>query len=84
MIDELAEKVINLLHEDDRQYLKETCKDDLILLHHTLGRHIRNQFGLWELKWTPVIVDGIDVSEDHPDAISMKIIERTWEILKES
>lgn len=46
--------------------------------HPTLGRYIRNEFGLWKHEWTPREVKGVDYSEDHPDAISMSIIEEVW------
>ena len=43
--------------------------------HFGLGKDIRNQFCLWERKWEPQIdAQGTDVSPDHPDAISMRVI----------
>lgn len=55
-----------------------TSKKDLIQYHDSLGRLIRNSFGLWHRPWTPKIKDGVDVSPDHPDAVSMKVIETIW------
>lgn len=54
-------------------------KKDLISYHHSLGRSIRNHFGLWSTKWEPVLVDDIDMAEDHPDRISMDVITAVWE-----
>jgi hypothetical protein len=54
-------------------------KPKLISLHFTLGRYIRNTYGLWEIKHEPVIENGVDVSENHPDSISMRIIEAIWQ-----
>lgn len=64
---------------------KNTAPEDLGKYHHSLGRDLRNHFGLWN----PVhpltqhwhlnpecrnMVDGVDYSEDHPDAVSMDIL----------
>jgi hypothetical protein len=57
---------------------KHARKDELIEWHHTLGRTIRGEFGLWEENWEPILVDGVDMSPNHPDAISMSIIEEIW------
>ena len=63
----------------DNQIAFKTCPfDKLIQYHSTLGRSIRNIFGLWENKWVPQLEDGIDVSPDHPDFISQRIIEDVW------
>ena len=53
-------------------------EEDLIGLHHGLGTAIRNRFKLWEEPWEPEIRDGVDVSPDHPDAISQRVIVETW------
>lgn len=61
------------------QFDFKTCKyERLIEFHDSLGREIRNEFRLWENAWVPEIVDGADVSKDHPDQISMNIIEEVW------
>ncbi len=56
-----------------------TPKDKLIRFHHSLGQDIRNEFGLWDYVWEPKMEGGVDVSPDHPDAVSMRIIETVWE-----
>lgn len=53
----------------------------LVMVHHTIGRHIRNRYKLWELEWEPVIKDGVDISEHHPDAVSMRVIEAVYKVL---
>lgn len=46
-----------------------TCNPrDLTQYHHTLGRDIRNKYGMWELHST----------ETHPDDTSMEVIEIVW------
>ena len=61
-----------------REEFSEAKFDELAIYHHTLGRDIRNHFGLWMYPWEPKIVNDVDMSEEHPDAISMKVIEETW------
>ena len=52
--------------------------ENLIRYHHTLGTAIRNEFHLWQFGWEPEIVNGIDMSQNHPDAISQRIIVDVW------
>jgi hypothetical protein len=46
--------------------------------HYSFGAFIRNHYKLWNTDWTPIIKNGCDISEDHPDAISMHIITEVW------
>lgn len=64
--------------ERNKFFLSEYSDDSLIRYHHGLGRHIRNKYKLWEIKWEPVLIDGVDHSPYHPDNISMTIIEEVW------
>ena len=57
--------------------------DRLTTYHNSLGRNIRNDFKLWETDWKPMMVDGIDRSDDHPDQVSMRVIEEVQRRLKE-
>jgi hypothetical protein len=57
---------------------KTATEADLIEWHSSLGRDIRNNYGLWENDWEPELVDGVDYSPNHPDAISMSIINEVW------
>ena len=72
-------KMIDKMTVEDRKYFIHLEEDDLHRLHHGFGTHIRNELGLWEEPpHTPNIIDGVDYSEDHPDAISMTIIKEVW------
>lgn len=62
----------------DQQKFLTTPKDNLHRYHDSLGRAIRNEFKLWETHWTPEIVNGVDHSKDHPDSVSMQVIEQVW------
>lgn len=85
-VDEMANDVISnwfpKVSEYERNEFISTAKDDLIRFHHGLGTDIRNAYGLWNLKWKPQIVDGIDVSSGHPDAVTMSVITKVWERLQ--
>lgn len=61
---------------------KNSSLKDLHDYHHSLGQDIRNTFKLWENQWTPELIDGVDYSPDHPDAISMRIIQTVWNKIK--
>ena len=42
---------------DESQYREKFMAEkleDLVLYHHTLGRRIRNHFGLWKHDWEPL------------------------------
>lgn len=87
MIDtkQIMYEVIDAFHVAPQEAKDEflNCpKGKLIQYHHTLGRVIRNEFKLWEHKWIPELIDGFDHSKEHPDQISMTIIEMVWEELQ--
>lgn len=63
----------------DQDNFTKSSEDDLINYHSTFGVFIRNRFCLWDKKWIPVIVDGIDKSVQHPDNLSMQVIRSFWE-----
>lgn len=87
-IEEMAQDAITKIHPNDAVWVKECPTHEL---HHTLGRWIRNTYKLWDSH--PLtqnyfsypecrdIREGIDYSEDHPDAVSNKIIKRIQELL---
>lgn len=92
--DEIVDDLEQRLALDDKRELANRDKNDLIDLHHGLGTWIRNAFDLWHgnpitEKWrkdpSSRIMDpntGADASPDHPDAVSMRIIEKLWDRLQ--
>jgi hypothetical protein len=80
----MEQEIISLLKKnpDFLNEIKNCKKENLISYHNSLGRDIRNYFKLWDTEWTPEIVNCVDISENHPDAISMKLIENVWSILQ--
>jgi hypothetical protein len=82
--DEIVEELYQILLSSNQSTIdefKNTPKEKLIIYHHTLGRDIRNNYKLWDIPWTPEIVDNCDISPNHPDSVSMDIIERVWEMV---
>ncbi|AND74930.1 hypothetical protein pf16_07 [Pseudomonas phage pf16] len=61
---------LNLGQEDKEWFLEAEPYE----MHNDLGRHLRNHCGMWEVPHVPVIVDGVDMAVDHPDAISHRAI----------
>lgn len=85
-IDQMSETVMEWFDEldkNDQESFIAIAEEDLINLHQSLGRSIRNEFKLWEHEWTPELVNDIDCSNDHPDAISMLVITQVWRDLQE-
>lgn len=81
-IQDIVDEVYGWLEGESDKIMDEfidTKKSDLIQYHTGLGRSIRNTFKLWERKWEPEIIDGADHSPNHPDQLSMRIIEQVWE-----
>lgn len=78
--DDIASEVFkNLSYEDVDAIKKVPHPADMIEYHHTVGRWIRNHYKLWERPYTPEINQhGVDVSEQHPDAISDRILQKVW------
>ena len=75
-IDKAADLIITDMAELV-DYFKVIPKDQLKDLHHTIGVKIRDRLNLWLYDWIPVIgSDGADHSPNHPDNISMVIMDR--------
>jgi len=80
IVEAVHKELLNAPEEERAMFLfSGLAEHKLIDYHHTLGRHIRNKYSLWNYKWTPVYDDRmVDHSEWHPDNISMKIIKALW------
>lgn len=57
-------------------------EDDLVKYHDSLGRSIRNQFGMWKDSWEPKIINGVDYSPHQPDQRSQAVIHAVWRELQ--
>lgn len=83
--EDMVTNVSEWLHSTDealRNRFLNSKFEDLVTYHHSLGRTIRNHFSLWQWAWEPVLEDGIDVSTNHPDNVSMRVIEEVWKQAK--
>lgn len=78
--DAAAARAIEKLGPAGVQRLRSLSKDELIILHDTLGLNIRNGFGLWG--GNDALLDSCSREAGgtrDPDAVSMVIITRAWE-----
>lgn len=71
--DFIVNDILLFVSIEDKEYLMQHSEKDLIRLHHSFGRNIRNKYKLWE---TPL--DDIKYKDKHPDDISMDIIKAVW------
>lgn len=77
-INEIVDDLENGLTKGEIRSLKSCPESELIMYHHSAGRYIRNTYKLWTYEWEPELIDGVDHSPNHPDAVSMKIIKLLW------
>ena len=75
---DVVEQWLNEYPEDVKRDFIEAEYDDLVKYHHGLGQRIRNHFGLWHNDYESIIENGVDISPQHPDAISMRVINEAW------
>jgi len=77
-VEEAADRVISIMPEKDKRFVRETKREKLVQFHFGLGLYIRNAFGLWQ--------GNSDLLEScgcrHPDDCSMEIVTRIWEKLQ--
>lgn len=64
--------------ERDKFFLAPIIEVDALYGRYELMMYIRNIYRLWERPWTPVMIDGIDHSPDHPENLSYHILEEVW------
>lgn len=80
-VESIVETILTTWSKDDLAFVKSGEYD-----FGMIGRRIRNDFGLWDPSnpltqhWhlhedSRNIVDGVDYSEDHPDAVSAEVVE---------
>ncbi len=79
-VKEAVAQILNKMSEKDKETIKNTKKDDLIMYHHGWGTGIRNSFGLWGNNHALLK----DTGKNAPDDASMVIIEAVWKRLQET
>lgn len=80
-IEEAMKALDVLLSDEDKHYLKTDHKA-AIMVHHTLGRWIRNNWGLWKEEYNALKTLFANIGIEHPDDMSNEIIEKYIEYLK--
>lgn len=75
--DDAVEQALQEIPVAAQAELAAVKQNDLIQLHHSLGRTIRNEFGLWSGN-AALLESCSGRSDAHPDDVSMIIIEQLW------
>jgi hypothetical protein len=65
-----------LEHRGQTNYFKDYKEDELVLLHHGMGRDIRNDFGLWGENAVLIAALREEAGKEHADDMSSFIIKR--------
>ena len=69
------------LKQEDRDWILHNSKDAVgVSLHMSLGRHVRNDFGLWGRNWILRAACG----HSHPDEWSAVILEALWHSIRQT
>ncbi len=84
--EEMVETVLEWYENSSKREQAEfitTDFENLVVFMHTLGQNILKTFNLWYYPWDKKIKDGVDVSEEHPEAVALRVIEETWRQLQD-
>jgi Domain of unknown function (DUF6794) len=77
-VNDAVTRILAGMSTENKEKIRATKKDDLILYHHGWGTGIRNEFGLWNGNYSLMS----DCHADYPDGASMVIIEAVWQRLQ--
>ena len=73
-VDEAVEKLLTIHTDDEKEQIKASPEEDLVLLHFSLGRDIRNTFRLNN-------GNTVLLRNRSADDVSMEIIEALWKTM---
>ncbi len=76
-LEEAAEEVLLHISEGTKKKVANSPKGALLLFNDCLGLYIRNNLSLW------AYFSGREATEQHPDRISLFIIEALWKRLQQ-
>lgn len=79
-VEATVKDLLSKIPEEDKETIRKTKKDDLIMFHHGWGTGIRNHYGLW--RGNHALVKDACGEGCHPDDASMVIIEAVWKALQ--
>ena len=78
-VDEAVADLLSRLPSEKREAIKGMKSEELPGLHHSLGRHIRNRYGLWRGNvFLHVSCESVIDGEFDADRCSTVIIEALW------
>ncbi|NIX78020.1 DUF6794 domain-containing protein [Microvirga terricola] len=75
-LEAVVDDLVSRLSAENKEILRKTKKDRLILFHHGWGTGIRNHYELW--RGNAELIKAACGAPCHPDDASMKIIEAVW------
>ena len=79
---EIANDFYQTMDNVERQFVKDIPDRKFMELYSdTVGQFIRSEYHLWDRPpHRPEIIDGIDISPQHPNSISGRILENIWDL----
>lgn len=96
-VEDIARDTLSHTSDDDKAFLLNIERDDMIQFHHGVGTDIRNNYNLWidhplteqyrrdyEADNKEYIINGVDHHPQHPDAVSMDILYAIWDLIHTS
>jgi hypothetical protein len=72
--------LLSTLSEKDKETLRKTKADDLIMYHHGWGTAIRNHYGLW--RGNDALIEDACGKGCHADDAAMVIIKAVWQAVQ--
>ena len=75
--DEIVADQVSRLTDENITDLRALRREDVIGMHHTAGRFIRNYYRLWDEN-NPFVHSDPE-HEDFPDQISHRVLIKLWE-----
>ena len=80
-VESTVKDILSTMSEKDKELIRKTKRQDLIMFHHGWGTGIRNYYGLW--RGNKELIISACGAPCHPDEASMVIIEAVWKKLQE-
>lgn len=78
--EQIANDVLARMSAEDKIEWREAKREELIQVHHTTGRAIRNFYGLWRPE-NPYTNADDPCGSTHPDQVSQRVIYLVWKRL---
>jgi hypothetical protein len=75
-LDESVDELERLFESNISEIDDMVNRDDMCLYHHSTGRHIRNEWGLWHGSELKTFLE--DAGFTHPDDMSGFILDSLW------